>query len=122
MGLDAGGSRWPGLLWVKAGEGLAEPAAEVADVLDEPTPGGAVGVEVLVVGSVSEFAEGLVGCVEQPVFEDGDVVEEFAQVIGLVFGEGGGLALHGGLRFRAGRDGRAALCCTAGLPGGLGGI
>ena len=30
--LDAGGNRWPILLLVMAGKGLAEPAAEVSDI------------------------------------------------------------------------------------------
>jgi hypothetical protein len=69
-----------------AGEGLAEPAAEVSEVFDEP-PGGAVGVEVLVVGEAGQLVEDVVGGVQQPVFEDLGVAEEFSQVFGLVVAE-----------------------------------
>jgi hypothetical protein len=106
-GLDTGGNLRPVLLVVMAGKGLAEPAAEVSEVFDQP-PGGAVGVEVVVVGEAGQLAEDVVGGVQQPVFEDLGVAEEFAQVVGLVLGEGDRLGGHGGLRFGAGWDGPPA--------------
>jgi hypothetical protein len=66
-----------------AGKGLAEPAAEVSEVFDQP-PGGTAGVEVAVVGEAGELVEGVVGGVQQPVFGDLGVAEEFPQVLGLV--------------------------------------
>jgi hypothetical protein len=100
-----------------ARKGLAESAAEVSEVFDEP-PGGTVGVEVLVIGRACQLVEDLAGRVQQPVFEDPGVAEEFSQVLGLVLGEGDRFGGHGGLRFRAGWNGRAAQRRTAGLLGG----
>ena len=56
------------------GEGIAQSAAEVSEIFDEP-PGGAVGVEVLVVGETGQLVEDVVGGVQQPVFEDLGVAE-----------------------------------------------
>jgi hypothetical protein len=87
-----------------AGKGLAELAAEVSEVFDQP-PGGTVGVEVVVIGEAGQLVEDVVGGVQQPVFEDLGVAQEFAQVVGQVLGEGDRLVGHGGLRFGAGWDG-----------------
>jgi hypothetical protein len=95
------------LLVLVAGKGLAEPAAEVSEVFDEP-PGGTAGVEVVVAGEPGQLIEDVVRGVQQPVFEDLSEAEEFSQVLGLVLGEGDRLGGHGGLRFRAGWNGPAA--------------
>ena len=60
---------------------------------------------MVVVGEAGQLVEDAVGGVQQPGFEDLGVAEEFAQVVGLVLGEGDRLGGHGGLRFEAGWDG-----------------
>jgi hypothetical protein len=52
-------------------------------------------VEVVVVGEAGEVIEDVAGAVQQPVFEDRGVAEEFPQVFGLVFGEGDRFGGHG---------------------------
>ncbi len=72
-------------------------------------------MEVVVIGKAGQLVEDVVGGVQQPVFEDLGVAEEFAQVVGLVWGEGDRLGGHGGLRFGAGWDGPPAGKLAGGL-------
>ncbi len=63
-----------GLAGAGSPEGLAESAAEVPKVFDEP-PGSTVGVEVVVVGEAGQLVEDVARGVQQPVLQDLGVAE-----------------------------------------------
>jgi hypothetical protein len=64
-------------------EGFVQPVAGAGQVLDEPE-GSAARVEVGWVGALGQVVDYLVGGVLQPLRDGLGVVEEFAQVLGVV--------------------------------------
>src|ERR1035438_1760236 len=67
------------VVWV---QGFVQPVLGVDEVFDEPE-GGAARVEVGTVGGLGQVVDDFIGGVQQPLCDGLDVVEEFAEVVGL---------------------------------------